>query len=525
MMRAASRTQVWGVALAALAAAVWGAAAAVEPTQGAKQTPRPNIILVVTDDQTLAAFNGHTMPYTVGNVAGPGTTFANTIAVTPLCCPSRAAMLTGQYGHNNGILSNKPGYPALRDKTNVLPAWLRAAGYYTAHIGRYLNEYPHGKKSKPGPGWDEWVTALEPRRYLSYNLRVGRKVVEFGKEAKDYITRVFNSRAVQVIEKQGPKAQPFYLQLDQFAPHAGPGTPKGPCAGRDVADPDPADYAAFANEPLPNPPSVNEQDVSDKPSFVQEVHPFTEKNIAAITQRYRCALASLVAVDRGMAAIDAALAQTGELENTVVMFVSDNGFFYGEHRLPREKIRPYEEALHVPLVIRAPSGVLGSATVPSVGELVANIDLAPTILDFAGAAPCIAPGHCRVMDGRSLVPLLRGEGGWPADRGLGIEWRTNDATFNTSSSCEFHGIRTPGQLFVEHVSVPSGPNGLCVPADEREHYDLVADPFELQNLYPADPSTPQGLIEGLLAARTTKLANCAGIEGRDPPPASGNYCE
>jgi N-acetylglucosamine-6-sulfatase len=524
-MAIGSRIRLGAVALAALTAAIFGAVAAVEPTLGAKQGSRPNIILVVTDDQTLAAFNGHTMPYTVGNVAGRGTTFTDAVVVTPLCCPSRASMLTGQYGHNNGVLSNKPGYPALRDKSNVLPAWLRSAGYYTAHVGRYLNEYPHGRKSKPGPGWDEWITALEPRRYLGYGLRVGRKVVEFGQKAKDYITRVFNSRAVQVIQKQAPKPEPFYLQLDQFAPHAGPGTAKGPCAGRDVAKPDPADYAAFANEPLPTPPSFNEEDISDKPSFVKDVPRFTEKNIAAITQRYRCALASLVGVDRGMAAIDAALAQAGELDNTVVMFVSDNGFFYGEHRLAREKIRPYEEALRVPLAIRAPAAVLGTQAVSSVDNLVANIDLTPTILDFAGAAPCIAPDRCRVMDGRSLVPLLRGEGGWPADRGVGVEWQTADATFNTSSSCEFHGIRTPSQLYVQHVRVPTPPNGLCQPADEREHYDLAADPFELQNLYPADPSTPQGLIEGLLAARTAKLANCAGIEGRDPPPASGNYCE
>ena len=245
----------------------------------------------------------------------------------------------------------------------------------------------------------------------------------------------------------------------------------------------------------------------------------------ALKLRYRCALASLADVDRGMAQIDAALAQAGELDNTVVIFVSDNGFFYGEHRLPREKIRPYEEALHVPLAIRAPAAVLGTQQVSSSNDLVANLDLTPTILDFAGAAPCVAPGHCRVLDGRSLIPLMRGEGGWPQDRGLAIEWRTNDETFNTSSSCEFHGVRTATQVYVEHVSVPVPPNGLCVPADEREHYDLGSDPFELQTLYPQDPSSTAGLAEAELAQRTAQLAHCAGIEGRDPAPASGSYCE
>ena len=518
------RLRLGALALAVIASAAAGVVATAQPTHGAKQGSRPNIILVVTDDQTLAAFNGVTMPYTLGNVAGQGTTFNNAIASNPLCCPSRATMITGQYGHNNGVMNNKPGYPALRDKKNVLPSWLRAAGYYTAHVGRYLNEYPHGKKSKPAPGWDTWIAALEPRRYLNYDLRVNRKVVHFGRKLKEYLTTVINNRVNEVIRKRAPQQQPFFLQVDHMAPHAGPGM-GGPCAGTDVADALPSDYAQFANEPLPQPPSFNEADIGDKPSFIQKVPSLSEKNIASITQRYRCALASLVAVDRGMAQIDAALAKAGELENTVVIFISDNGFFYGEHRLAREKIRPYEEALHVPFAMRVPAGVLGAPAVPFVDELVSNVDLAPTILDFAGAGPCLAADRCRVMDGRSLVPLLLGQGGWPQDRGIVIEFKTGDEKFNTSSSCAYSGLRTPTHLYVQHTSVPSPPDGQCVPADERELYDLAADPFELQNLYPSDPSSPEGIAGTLLADRLLQLQRCAGIEGRDPVPASGNYCQ
>jgi N-acetylglucosamine-6-sulfatase len=512
------------LALAILAAAAAAVIATAQQSEGAKQGSRPNIILVVTDDQTLAAFNGRTMPYTLGNVAGAGTTFNNTIATNPLCCPSRATMITGQYSHNNGVMNNKPGYPALSDKKNVLPSWLRASGYYTAHVGRYLNEYPHGRKSKPAPGWDSWVAALEPRGYLSYELRVNRKTVEFGRKLKDYLTTVINNRVNELIRKRAPRPQPFFLQVDHMAPHAGPGM-GGPCAGSDVADALPADYAQFANEPLPAPPSFNEEDIGDKPSFIQKAPSLSEKNIAAITQRYRCALASLLAVDRGMQQIDAELAKAGELENTVVIFISDNGFFYGEHRIPREKIRPYEEALHVPFAIRVPPGVLGAPTAPFVDELVGNIDLVPTILELAGTGPCLAPGRCRVMDGRSLVPLLLGQGGWPQDRGLVVEFKTGDDKFNTSSSCTYAGLRTPSHLYVQHTSIPSAPDGICVPGDERELYDLAADPFQLQNLYPADPSTPAGIAGTLLADRLAQLANCAGIEGRDPVPASGNYCQ
>jgi N-acetylglucosamine-6-sulfatase len=513
-----------GLALAILAAATAGVVATAGSTQGAKQAARPNIVVVVTDDQTLAAFNGRTMPYTFGNVAGAGTTFNNAIATNPLCCPSRATMITGQYSHNTGVMNNKPGYPALRDKKNVLPSWLSAAGYYTAHVGRYLNEYPHGKKSKPAPGWDTWVAALEPRGYLNYDLRVNRKTVHYGRSLKDYVTTVINNRVNEVIRKRAPKQQPFFLQVDHMAPHAGPGM-GGPCAGTDVADALPADYAQFANEPLPTPPSFNEEDIGDKPSFVQKVPSLTEQNIAKITQRYRCALASLVAADRGMQQIDAELAKAGELENTIVIFISDNGFFYGEHRLPREKIRPYEEALHVPFAIRVPPGLLGAPTVSTVDELVANNDLVPTILEFAGAAPCLAPGRCRVMDGRSVVPLLLGQGGWPQDRGLVVEFSTGDENFNTSSSCAYSGLRTPGYLYVEHTRVPTPPDGRCVPADEREFYDLVNDPFELQNQYPSAPGSFYEPIQASLDARLAALANCAGIEGRDPLPASGAYCE
>jgi len=519
-----ARLRRGALALAILAGAAAGVVATAGPTQGAKQGARPNIVLVVTDDQTLAAFNGRTMPYTLGNVAGAGTTFNNTIATNPLCCPSRATMITGQYSHNTGVTNNKPGYPALRDKTNVLPSWLSAAGYYTAHIGRYLNEYPHGKKSKPAPGWDTWIAALEPRRYLGYDLRVNRKTVHYGRKLKEYLTTVINNRANEVIRKRAPQQQPFFLQVDHMAPHAGPGM-GGPCAGSDVPDALPGDYAQFANEPLPTPPSFNEEDIGDKPSFVQRVPLLTEKNVATITQRYRCALASLLSVDRGMQQIDAELAKAGELENTIVIFISDNGFFYGEHRLPREKIRPYEEALHVPFAIRVPPGLLGAPTVSSVDELVANVDLVPTILELAGAGPCLAADRCRVMDGRSVVPLVLGQGGWPQDRGLAVEFSTGDEKFNTSSSCAYQGIRTPGFLYVQHTRVPQPPDGVCVPADEREYYDLAADPFQLQNLYPSDPSSLAGSIEGSLAARAARLAGCAGIEGRDPAPASGSYCE
>jgi N-acetylglucosamine-6-sulfatase len=520
------RLRLGGAALAAAVAvgAAWVSGPGNADTARAGADLRPNIVFITTDDQTLAAFNSRTMPYTVANVAGAGTTFANSVVTLPLCCPSRAVHITGQYGHNNGILNNKPGYPALRDKRNVLPTWLKNGGYATLHVGRYLNEYPKGKRTKPAPGWDEWHTALERRTYFDYDLMVNRKRVEHGDKQKDYLTRVLNKSAVQLVRRYAPRAQPFFLQFDQFAPHAGPGVKKGPCAGDDTADPDPKDFGQFAAEPVPRPPSFDEEDISDKPSFIRKVGRITERRLKEITERYRCALASLRAVDRGVAAVDAALAQAGELERTVVIFTSDNGFFNGEHRLAREKIRPYEEALRVPLVMRIPQTVAGP-TVPTVNELVANIDLAPTILELAGASPCIPGGGCRVMDGRSLLGLAAGQGGWPQDRGIVLEFKVTDPEFGTSSSCAYRGIRTPSQVYLEHTSIPNPVTGVCQPGDEREHYDLNADPFQLQNLYPAPDSSPAATLQSQLASRLSVLADCAGIEGRDPLPPSGHYCQ
>jgi arylsulfatase A-like enzyme len=160
-----------------------------------------------------------------------------------------------------------------------------------------------------------------------------------------------------------------------------------------------------------------------------------------------------------------------------------------------------------------------------VNELVSNIDLAPTILELAGASPCLPNGSCRVLDGRSLMPLILGQGGWPADRALGLEFRTGDEKFGTSSSCEYRGVRTAQFVYIQHTSVPNQVTDLCEAADERELYDLVEDPYELTNLYPPNPLTPAAMIQEQLHERMSALSTCAGIEGRDPPPPSGHYCE
>ncbi|HSJ16730.1 MAG TPA: sulfatase [Solirubrobacterales bacterium] len=502
--------------------------AAAPSVAAAKQ--RPNIVVVTTDDQTLASMNVAVMPNVAGLTGIGATEFTDAVATTPVCCPSRASLLTGQYAHNHGVLANTPGYADLRGKANTLPVWLRRAGYATAHVGKYLNRYVSSvdDRAEVPPGWDEWHTVLDPARkyvrYFGYRLAVNGEVKRVGKRPRDYITRVINRRAVRMVRERVPRRKPLYLQVDHRAPHTEAGVNSGgPCGG--LVPPDPRDALAFAGTPLPRPPSFDEQDVSDKPAFVRTLPPISTDVVSRIELRYRCALASLLSVDRGIARIVAELRKANELGRTAIVFTSDNGFFFGEHRIPEQKTRPYEEALRVPLLIRAPRRALGAATAtPQVTEPVANIDLAPTILDLAGAEPCRGRTRCRVLDGRSLTGLIRGDGAWPAERGILVEFDAGERA-RRAKVCRYQGVRAGGHTYVRHTAISDPVTGLCEPTEEVEHYDLSADPFQLENLYPAEPGSPQEAIEAGLEARREGLRGCAGVAGRDATLADRLPCE
>ena len=519
-----------GALLAALTSPVPSALAA-----GTKPKERPNIVLIVTDDQTLASYAPDVMPETTRLLEGGGTRFANGFVTSPLCCPSRASMLTGQYGHNNGVLRNE--YGPLNEKGNTLPVWLQAAGYRTIHLGRYLNYYePVSAPHEVAPGWDEWRTITGGSDYFDYDLEVDGRTVPYGDSDSDYVTKVINERAVRLIERYGPGSEPFYLQVDQIAPHQAAGTRAVGCKSSPI--PEPRDRHRFRDRALPVPPSFNEAENADKPSFVREMPQLDASDIRRITRRYRCMLGSLRAVDRGVRDIFQALERTGELSNTAILFISDNGYYFGEHRIPDKKHNPYEEGIRVPFLARLPKALRGGEPrVPLINETVANIDIAPTIVQLANAKPCPPSGSCRTMDGRSLVPLLRGRApSWPGERDLVIELtRIGTPPDPGGRACAYTGIRTPGPggsgtFYVEHTSAVA-PNGACEPVDERELYDLAADPFELDNLaYPGPPpglfdEDPRAPVERALAARLDELRDCAGLPARDRVPPSGHYCE
>jgi N-acetylglucosamine-6-sulfatase len=493
----------------------------------AASTPAPNIVLIQTDDQTNREFTREAMPETKRLLADHGTTFSRYMVTTAECCPSRASLLTGQYAHNHGVTSNQTAYPALIAKGNVLPSWLHDAGYATLHVGKFLNKYQDfaDPPTEVAPGWDKWYTIMGDAPYYDYDYYVNGSLRHRGSSDADYVTRVLDRRATKLVDTYAPKRKPFFLELDERAPHTLRGRDRNdPCQRAHGAIPDPRDEGSFAHVKLPRPASFNEKDMSDKPSFIRDQPPLDRSAKRQVRRRWECALESLRGVDRGVGRVFDAVRRSGELGRTVFVFNSDNGLFFGEHRIDDVKVLPYEEAIRVPLVMRVPKRYRqGAKRLAHSAAPVANIDVAPTILQLAGATPCASPGDCRTMDGRSLLPILRRTGGFPRNRGLLTEYsRTNKGE---SPVCVFDGITTPAAIYVRYTSVVDPSTGNCEPADAQERYDLKSDPGELDNLCVGGGGCPADQRQVDLESRLAELADCAGIAGRDPLPPSGHYCE
>lgn len=525
-MRTSMRIPAPTVARVALACLLLGVAAVAagcdsdgDATTASAPQPKPNVVLIQADDETLAALSRTTMPNVERLLARPGTKFKDYIVPTPQCCPSRAALLTGEYGHNNGVTANNPGYGTLRRPGNILPVWLRHAGYVTAHVGKYLNGYSKvTRPTRAAPGWNRWQTFAGGPRYYDFDLASRQGFKHYGHGRHDYVTKVLAGYAERVIGRFLPRDRPLYLQVDEHAPHIDAGT--APCTHS--ATPAPRDVRDVKSIPFQRTPSFNERNVSDKPSFIRDLPRLDARGRAKTSKHYRCAIASLREVDRSVGDIYDAVDSAGELDSTIFVFISDNGYFFGEHRITHGKSLPYEEALRQPLIMRVPSFYLGGAGAPGSVKLpTANIDLAPTIVDLAGA--CRKGDSCRVMDGRSLVPLLEGHDAGFRDRDLLVEF--NKLPLSEQGMCRYAGVRSRAAIYVRYADVVDRRTDDCVPTDQAELYDLARDPFELQNRYPAGPGSPLHATQAELEQRLTELRDCAGIAGRDPKPPSGHYCD
>lgn len=450
---------------------------------------KPNIIVILTDDQQEAltlrndpATGLPLLPKLKSLMLDRGTRFTNSFVDFPLCCPSRVSLLTGQAAHNHGVKHNEAehggGWSFYEpQQLNSLPVWLKGADYKTAWVGKYLNEY-NSDPSSP-PGWDEWFAFYPRPGYYNYSITDNGTVGSYGSSEQDYSTDVLAAKAAEVITET-PCYEPLFMVVAPFAPHRDqPGgswysTPPQRYAG-DVPDlkiPPGQENLAF-----------NEADVSDKPGWIQNLLRFGERNPdprPEMHERNRQAVRSLRAVDDLLETVINALEQQGTLANTIICYTSDNGFFYGEHRIDFGKIFGYEPSLRVPLICRGPGIPEGQTR----DHLVNNLDLTATILDWAGAEPG------RVLDGKSFAPVI-------ADEQTG--WRSVmffDGTFpNCQTEKCYSGVRTLTRKYTKWG------DGF------EELYDMTLDPIENENKA-SDPAYAADLTE--LRAKHETLKTCSG---------------
>ena len=363
---------------------------------------RPNILVIMTDDQ--AATDVDLMPNVKRLLAAKGTTFADAVDSFPLCCPARATFITGQYAHNHGVAGNfyPYGWYGMKGRGNTLPVWLHKAGYHTALIGKWLNGY--GARDAHGEvpaGFDTWRGLLDVSAYDYYNFVMNRdgqlktwgdkvfarKLVKFAKievdrrpdtlqsvfaelerlfgprpysywgteNPKNYSPDVTGGITERLVRSQAKSKKPFFIWWTPAAPHREDVATT--LMGRPGADPRPAPRyeAASSRYVLPQPPSFNEADISDKSTNLQESAPvMSDAQIEQLKLDYQGRAGSLRAVDDHVKRLVEILRNTGQLDNTLILFVSDNGWLQGQHRIPGDKFLPFEESLRVPFILRGP---------------------------------------------------------------------------------------------------------------------------------------------------------------------------
>lgn len=384
---------------------------------------RPNFVIIVSDDQRYDTLDY--MPLTQSMIFDRGVTFTNTYVTTPLCCPSRSTILTGMYAHHHQVYDN---FLPLNETTFVQR--LHDAGYFTGIVGKYLNSWD----GTPRPEFDDWVVFAghgSAQRYFDPMLNVNGEWIQH----TGYMTTILQDYVLSFLDKARRREAPFLLIFTPNAPH-------------EPADPAPGDENLYPDLPLYRPPSFMEEDMTDKPVYLQARQPTDPAHVDVLRRNQ---LQSLHSLDGVVANILNTLAANGATHNTVVMYVSDNAVFWAEHRLDG-KLYAYDEAAHVPFAIRY-DALISQPRVDS--KLVGNVDIAPTLYDLAGVP--LPPG----VDGRSLVPLLTQPD---------ISWRTS-LLIEGWAYYHYMALRTDRYLYIE------------TDGDTSELYDSVTDPYQLQNQY------------------------------------------
>jgi N-acetylglucosamine-6-sulfatase len=447
---------------------------------GGAGSERPNIVFVLTDD--LATNLVQYMPH-VQALAKKGTSFANYTVTDSLCCPSRSSILTGRYPHNTGIFTNggkDGGFTTFKkrgEEKSTFATSLQQAGYRTAMMGKYLNEYLPKDKYMP-PGWTQWDVAGNAYGQYNYNLLENDQIKHYGKNPDDYLTTVISGKATKFITDSVAAKNPFLIELATFTPH-GPFTPA------------PEDKDKFPGLTAPRGPSFDRLP-ANPPKYLAGRGPLTEQEKKSIDTEFRKRAQAVQSVDRMIGSIQDTLTKSGVADNTIIVFSSDNGFHMGEYRMTPGKQTAYDTDVNVPLIVAGP----GVGTGKTVTEPAENVDLRPTFEDLADAT---TPSE---VDGRSLAPLLHGE---PS-----AEWRTTSLVEhhgpntdpadpdrpakNSGNPATYTAIRTTTYTYVEYTD------------GTKEYYDRTADPDMLTNS--AAALSPD--IQAKLTATTQAMSACKG---------------
>lgn len=394
---------------------------------------QPNIIIIMADDQS-ESLPIEAMPNVKNLIIDQGVRFTNSFADFSLCCPNRAAFLTGIGTHNHGIKTNDEGAGGGWDsykpfEANSLPVWLQAAGYRTALLGKYVNGYDGSVKPV---GWNRW---LSPLGYYGGLPNDDGTIIQLAPDV--YGVDLIASEAVEFMQSS---PQPYFMVLAVRPPHFGSGNMAEPAVR----------YANASCPAAPRPPSFNEANVSDKPSWVKNLSSLSSSKIAAINTRYCQAYRALLAVNDLVGVVVAAAGA-----NDIICYVSDNGFFYGEHRIESGKVHAYEPSLRVPMACRGPGIPVGEAR----SQLVNTLDLTASIIDWADAIPG------RPLDGASLLPILADNSAlWRGVIFFNADKKGDDSKKKAT------GVRTLTRKYVKYS------DGF------EELYDLALDPDELVNV-------------------------------------------
>jgi N-acetylglucosamine-6-sulfatase len=419
------------------------------PLARAAQTRPRNVIFILTDDHRYDAMGflkGQPWLETphMDRLAREGAHFRNAFVTTALCSPSRASILTGVYAHQHRIVDNNTPIPK---GTRFFPQDLQAAGYKTGFFGKWHMGH---EGDGPQPGFDQWVSFLGQGTYLPSpnGLNVnGRKVPQ-----KGYITDELTGYALDWMGSL-PKSQPYFLYLSHKAVHA-------------EFEPAPRHKGRFAGKEFVRPATMDAEgdNARNRPMWVRNQRnswhgvDFPYHSTLALDEYYRRYAETLCGVDDSIGRVLSALEQRGELDSTLVVYMGDNGFLFGEHGLI-DKRCAYEESMRVPMLARCPELFRGGQTVE---QVVANLDIAPTILDVCGARAGAK------MEGGSMLPLLQGkQTAWRDALLYEYYWERNFPQTPTT-----HAIREQRFKYVHYHGV----------WDIDELYDLETDPRETNNL-------------------------------------------